>query len=220
MYLLISLTYFQGFRVLFGWLSMPLFNIYLFFRHPTSFIKLMGTGKNGTFDVKPDFNMWATLSTWDDLDQMQNFIENDFISRYNRFFGKTDLQIIAKTYTTHGLWDAQTPFKATAGTPPNVDSRIGVLTRASIRPSKVFSFWRNVPAVAVDLSQTPGLLKSIGIGEVPFFKQATFSIWENETAMKAFAYKQKEHSEVIRKTRKENWYSEDLFARFEILQMD
>ena len=36
--------------------------------------------------------------------------------------------------------------------------------------------------------------------------------------MKQFAYKMKNHAEVIQKTRKENWYSEDMFVRFEVKQ--
>jgi hypothetical protein len=36
--------------------------------------------------------------------------------------------------------------------------------------------------------------------------------------MKQFAYKMKDHAEVIQKTRKENWYSEDMFVRFKVLQ--
>ena len=38
--------------------------------------------------------------------------------------------------------------------------------------------------------------------------------------MKAFAYTMKEHREVIQKTRKENWYSEDMFTRFKIIKSD
>ena len=33
---------------------------------------------------------------------------------------------------------------------------------------------------------------------------------------KKFAYDSQAHSEIIKKTRKRNWYSEDLFARFMI----
>ena len=59
-----------------------------------------------------------------------------------------------------------------------------------------------------------GLITSIGIGELPFIKQATFSIWESKESMKKFAYQMHQHQEAIKKTRKENWYSEDMFVRF------
>jgi hypothetical protein len=62
-----------------------------------------------------------------------------------------------------------------------------------------------------------GLITSLGIGEVPWIKQATFSIWENREQMKQFAYQMQQHAEVIGKTRRENWYSEDMFVRFRIL---
>jgi heme-degrading monooxygenase HmoA len=59
-----------------------------------------------------------------------------------------------------------------------------------------------------------GFITSIGIGEMPYIKQATFSVWESKEAMKQFAYQMAQHTAVIKKTKKENWYSEDMFVRF------
>ena len=35
--------------------------------------------------------------------------------------------------------------------------------------------------------------------------------------MKSFAYQMKDHAEVVVKTKKEKWYSEELFVRFKPL---
>jgi len=78
-------------------------------------------------------------------------------------------------------------------------------------------FWNHVAPVASQVKAAKGFIFSVGIGEVPWVKQATFSVWESLDDMKAFAYGLKEHSEVIRKTRKEDWYSEDMFVRFLII---
>ena len=95
--------------------------------------------------------------------------------------------------------------------------KIAVLTRATIRLNKLNSFWKNVPLVNAAMQSAKGLQASYGIGEIPFIKQATLSIWDNIDAMKTFAYKMKEHQTVIAKTRKENWYSEEMFTRFEVI---
>jgi len=58
----------------------------------------------------------------------------------------------------------------------------------------------------------------VGIGENPFLDQATFSIWESPEAMKKYAYQSFDHSDVIKLTRDRKWYSEELFARFAILE--
>jgi len=36
-------------------------------------------------------------------------------------------------------------------------------------------------------------------------------------AVKKFAYNEKTHANIVKKTRTQNWYSEDLFARFQVL---
>ena len=116
----------------------------------------------------------------------------------------------------HGTWDGKEVF----GSLPKqteYEGLVAVLTRATIRLNKLKSFWKNVNSVATRMNDAPGFITSIGIGEVPWIKQATFSIWQSKEHMKQFAYKMHEHAEVIRKTKKENWYSEDMFVRFKPL---
>jgi heme-degrading monooxygenase HmoA len=43
---------------------------------------------------------------------------------------------------------------------------------------------------------------------------ATFSLWKDFEAVKEFAYISEQHKEAIRKTRKNEWYREELFSRF------
>jgi hypothetical protein len=45
--------------------------------------------------------------------------------------------------------------------------------------------------------------------------QATFSVWSSADAMFDYAYSNPKHAEMVKKTRELNWYSEELFARFE-----
>jgi hypothetical protein len=43
------------------------------------------------------------------------------------------------------------------------------------------------------------------------------SVWKNYEAMKRYAYADETHKNVIKLTRKYQWYSEELFARFILL---
>jgi hypothetical protein len=80
----------------------------------------------------------------------------------------------------------------------------------------LYSFWRKVPPVYRQLSAPGGALCAIGFGEYPWVRQATLSLWSSERAMTRFAYQASEHAEVVKRTKEENWYSEDMFARFKI----
>ena len=93
---------------------------------------------------------------------------------------------------------------------------IAVITRATIKPSKLFKFWRYVP-----ISQKPiergcsGLIYTKGVGEAPVVQMATFSVWENIDALKNYAYNSVEHREAIKKTHQLDWYKEEMFTRFQ-----
>lgn len=170
----------------------------------------MGSGKNGTFDITPDLRQWAIL-TYSTTEKLPYLVDG-----YLKIFKPTITLLKLKPVCGHGLWDGKQPF---GNLPKNeeVEGKMAVLTRATIRLWKLKSFWQNVPLVANTMKHAEGLLASYGIGEVPFIKQATLSIWENEHAMKNFAYKMQAHKTVVQKTRKEDWYSEDMFVRFKVM---
>jgi len=180
----------------------------------------MGSGKNGTFDIRPDFNQWAIMVFFDEDRFPQEDIQSmlgKFIINWWRFFKANTRFFLLEPYAGHGTWDGKSFITASNKT-PDPEGKIAVLTRATIRLSRLLHFWKAVPKTADQLEANKGFIYSIGIGEIPFIKQATFSVWSSIEDMKAFAYKKMAHQDVIRRTRKESWYSEEMFLRFKILK--
>ena len=204
-------------------LSMALFRLPLWLNKKISFYKLMGSGKNGTFDKTPDWQQWAIFTVMS-VDSISENCKDDllrkmyglFIAKWLRLFKCETWTIVLDPIEGHGYWDGKKPFGELLRK-SKFEGNVAVLTRATIRISKLNAFWKQVDGVASRMSTAPGFVTSFGIGEVPWLKQATFSIWESEDAMKKFAYSMAEHKEVIVKTRREKWYSEDMFVRFRII---
>jgi len=218
---ILTITRYRTFAIPFAILSMAIFHIPLFFSRKIKFYKLMGCGKNGTFDKKPDLHQWVILSNLNEIPMTNPTVDgllmsiHPFIKHWLCLLGKETFIIILKPVAGHGKWDGQAAFGKIDGTLPEV-GRIATLTRATIRLNKLKYFWNHVAPVANKMTTAKGFVFSLGIGEIPWVKQATFSIWDSVADMKAFAYGMREHQEVIKKTRKENWYSEDMFVRFTV----
>ena len=179
----------------------------------SSFWKLLGCGKNGTFDINPDWQQWGMMAVWKDKNDFEAFQAKSYVWKWWRFFTSEQWTMLCVPYESHGKWDGKEPF----GKPSpdrNYSKTVAVLTRATIRWSKLSGFWKNVPIVAATMNDAPGFITSVGIGEAPFVRQATFSVWKSLDDVKKFAYRQREHAEIIKKTKEEGWYSEELFARF------
>jgi heme-degrading monooxygenase HmoA len=118
-----------------------------------------------------------------------------------------------KNISAGGTWVGKNPFEKAA----DLDSTlpIAVITRATIKWNWLFRFWKYVPTSQEPLDGNKGLIYTKGIGEIPIVQMATFSLWKNFESVKQFAYNSKQHQEAVRRTRKNNWYREELFARFQ-----
>ena len=176
-----------------------------------SFHKSLGTGKGETFTPN-DANalQWGLIASVDDL---ENF-DNSFVIKRWRRISVSEYRAVLEPISSHGQWAGKQPFVATA---KDWDGAVAAVTRARIKWSQNFRFWRSVPPVTVSLNSAPGLIAAIGIGEAPIGLQGTFSLWESAAAIREFAYKGAAHQKAIADTSTYNWYSEELFARFAVL---
>jgi hypothetical protein len=199
----------------FALLAMAIHRLPLWLQKGCTFWKLLGSGRNGTFDLHPDWQQWGLLAVWDDRETFDKFDKSGFVAKWWDMLATERWTVLLEPLQSHGKWDGKTPFDN-----PNVTEYTGivaVLTRATIRFNKLKAFWSNVDSVTNIMASAPGYVTSFGIGEAPVYRQATFSIWKSVNDVKNFAYASREHANVIKKTRDENWYSEELFARFKLI---
>lgn len=182
------------------------------------FARLLGTGRGIGFSAVPDLRTWALFTVWDDEAAWERFAAESRVMRQYRARGDEVYSILLAPLSAHGRWGGVEPF-ALSGGPERADpaAPVVVLTRATIRPSRALRFWSRVAPVDATLRGHPDLLLTFGVGEAPYLKQATLSVWRSAAAMRAWAYGSEAHAETVRRTRDESWYSEELFARFRLL---
>jgi len=179
-----------------------------------SFIKMLGTGKGESFTPKDaDPTRWGILVTISE-NQISN-LDKSFVIRSWQKICKKEYRVILKPISSHGFWSRKQPFSVEKF---DWSAKIAAVTRARIVWRKNLIFWRAVPPVTESLQQSPGLLNAIGIGEAPIGLQGTFSVWKDAASLRDFAYKGKAHSEAIKATSAQQWYSEELFARFAVIE--
>jgi hypothetical protein len=179
-----------------------------------SFVKMLGTGRGESFTPKDaDPTRWGILVTVSE-NQISN-LDKSFVIRSWQKICKKEYRVILKPISSHGFWSRKQPFSVEKF---DWSAKIAAVTRARIVWRKNVIFWRAVPPVTESLHQSPGLLNAIGIGEAPIGLQGTFSVWKDAASLRDFAYKGKAHSEAIKATSAQQWYSEELFARFAVIE--
>jgi hypothetical protein len=184
------------------------------------FAKLLGTGDGRTFTLRDaDPLHWALLATWDDAAHADAFERGPLHRGWDRRAHER-LDVRLAPVSSRGRWSRREPF----GDPRPARAHdqagpVAAVTRARLRPRKTATFWRAVPPVSADLHASPGLRLAIGIGEAPIGLQGTFSLWRSAADLVDFAHRRAPHADAVRRTPRENWYAEELFARFAVLSV-
>lgn len=177
------------------------------------FWKLCGSGTGEGFTPRPNWGVWAILVAWPDAATARAQVANAPVFRRWRARAAEDWTIHLQAVSSRGEWAGVAPF-AVQGT---TEGPLAVLTRASLRPSRLLRFWDRVPDISARIGADPNVAFKIGIGEVPMLHQVTFSVWPDTASMAAFARGDGPHGRAIRAVRAGNWFREELYARFRIL---
>ncbi len=133
-----------------------------------SFHKSLGTGKGETFTPSDAHALqWGLVAVVEDIEK---FDSSAVVKRWRKG-SVSEFRAVLEPISSHGKWAGKEPFVATA---KDWDGQVAAITRARIKWSQNFRFWRSVPPVTVSLKAAPGLVAAIGIGEAPIGLQGTF----------------------------------------------
>lgn len=207
------------------------------------FYKLCGSGRNFASPLWPNWSVYGVISVWPDLPTAQRATlvgreledlqiadshpDADARARANAaLFAAYEaraaerLTLFLDPLWSKGRWAGDNPFGAEAA-PRDAAARdvgpLAVLTRATLRGRGLRPFWRSAPAVDAAIAADPSVRFKIGLGELPWRNQVTFSVWPDLAAMRRFAYQSPAHADAARSAFGEGWFEEDLFARFRLL---
>ena len=192
------------------------FNKKLFNHDGLKFIKLLGTGSKDGFSIIPDLTSYVMISAWENDALRKNFTHKNksFKEIINKSSKRVEIKIDPYNYV--GSWNGINPFINKSS---YKKGRIIVLTRARVRLNKLINFFISTSSAAKSINSKKGAEYYKGVGELPIIEQATISRWESEQSMKDYAYSDKSHLKIIHKARKNNWYSEELFVRSNIISL-
>ena len=172
--------------------------------------KVMGSGDGGGFGLRPSRSRQALFCLFTDEASADAFLNSQLTQAYAQR-AQEFCSAKLRAYSCRGTWSGQS-IAVTASAPDSGSGPIATLTRASIRPMSALRFWRMQPASEVSLNAASGCLLATGVGEAPFFRQATFSLWTSTAAMDAYA-RTGAHLAAIRAAHEGAFFSESMFAR-------
>ena len=198
-----------------GWMRLVLQQWPL--RHETGlrFGKVLGSGHEGGFGLRPSGTRQGLFLAFDDEASARRFIaQSPVVDAYRRHARECCVALLRAT-SSKGSWSGAA-LQPSGSVAPGLP--MAALTRASIRPSKLAAFWRHSPPSEASLAAAPGCTLAVGLGEAPLLRQCTFSVWESAAAMEAYA-RSGAHLQAIRSAYAGDFFSEAMFVRFALLEL-
>ncbi len=181
-----------------------------------TFWKLCGSGAGEGFDARPESRHWAILAVWEDAAAAE---AGRARAPFPAWRARADehLRCTMRPVSVRGTWSGRAPFGA-GGSP--AAGPMAVLTRGTVRARHLARFWRRVPGISAAIGTDPSVLLKVGIGEVPWLHQVTFSIWPDAAAMTRFARGDTPHGRAIAAVRAGDWFAEELYARLAVTSVE
>jgi spheroidene monooxygenase len=158
------------------------------------FWKLCGSGTGEGFTPVPNTAVYAILATWPDHATAQKRVATAPVFQRYRAKAAESWTVFLTPTSSRGHWSGIAPFEVSATTP----GPLAALTRATIKPRIALRFWGRVPNISAMIGSDPNVA----------FKP-------DAAAMAGFA-RTGPHADAIRAVRAENWFSEELYARFTV----
>lgn len=179
------------------------------------FWRLCGSGAGAGFSARPDLSRYALVATWSSEHVLKDFFKMSPVFAAYRARAAEAWSAALLTLGGRGRWGGSCPFEPAPGDRAAEFNSLPVvaLTRARLRLRGFLNFWARVPAVNRQLMLAPGRRLSLGIGELPWIRPITFSVWDDAASLERFA-RSAAHQAAARAALSRGWFAEDLFFRF------
>lgn len=187
------------------------------------FGKVMGSGSNGGFSLRPSSSHQGVIALFKQAEHALAFLDGPQMAAFQQRAARCWSALLS-VESARGAWDGMSWDRSPLPTPlPELVSPepqpqwLAALTRASIRPAKAMSFWKQAPATEADLRRSPGCLLAMGLGEAPLLRQCTFSVWQDTASMLAYSMNGA-HKRAVENAYSRGYFSESMFVRMRVLQ--
>jgi len=174
---------------------------------------MLGSGYEGGFGLRPSRSRQGVFAVFSNLAAADEFVEFSELATTYRQRSDEFCAIKLRAWSCRGSWDGTELAPSARAPRANASGPIAALTRASIQLHKAPAFWRLAPPTQTALETASGCQLAVGLGEAPFLRQATFTIWDDVASMDAYA-RSGAHLNSIQAAHEQQFFSESMFVRF------